>query len=126
MTGLCSVPCSLFLVIAAFSFHGAAAGGVIIEPGRAEVLVAPDASRTVLFAAADMTNHLASIFGKEVPVVTAPSRGKVQIVLGDNEWSRAAGIDVNGLGHRDAFRHRFFEPLVARRQMAFSQTNETR
>ena len=37
MTGLCSVPCSLFLVIAAFSFHGAAAGGVIIEPGRAEV-----------------------------------------------------------------------------------------
>ena len=30
MTGLCSVPCSLFLVIAAFSFHGAAAGGVIM------------------------------------------------------------------------------------------------
>lgn len=77
---------------------------IVMAAGGTEVLVAPNAPRSVLFAASDLTNHLACIFGSAVPLVTEPTVGRVQIVLGDNKWSRAAGIDVDALPHRDAFR----------------------
>ena len=76
---------------------------VVLAPDNAEVLIAPEACPVVRFAAADLTNHLAKVFGRIVAVVTEPTAGKVQIVVGDSRWTREAGIDVSALP-RDAFR----------------------
>ena len=89
--------CGLALAVAGASFGMFAGGGVVLKPGATEVLIAPDAPKTVQFAAIDLTNHLARIFGAEVPVVTAPREGFAQVVLGDSEWTRAAGLDVSKL-----------------------------
>ena len=89
-------------VLSAVSFVGFGGSSVSLRPGGAEVLVAPAAPRTVRFAADDLTNHLSQVLGAAVPVVTTPTDGKVQIVVGDSEWSRAAGIDVAKLP-RDGF-----------------------
>ena len=74
----------------------------VLEPGRMEVVVAKKAPRPVTFAADELTNFLAQAFGTAVPVVRSPSEGKVSIILGENEWSRAAGIDVSA-APRDTF-----------------------
>ena len=89
--------CGLAFAVACASFGVFAGDGVVLTPGRTEVLIAPDAPKTVQFAAIDLTNHLARIFGAEVPVVTAPREGFTQVVLGDSAWTRAAGLDVSKL-----------------------------
>ena len=76
--------------------------GPVLEPGKMEVVVAAKAPRPVTFAAEELTNFLSRAFASAVPVVSSPSEGKVSIVLGDNEWSRAAGIDV-ARSPRDTF-----------------------
>ena len=63
----------LAFAVACASFGVSAGDGVVLTPGRTEVLIAPDAPKTVQFAAIDLTNHLARIFGSEVPVVTPVS-----------------------------------------------------
>ena len=68
----------------------------------AEVVIAPDAPKTVRFAADEMTNLLAQTFGRTVPIMNAPTEGRTSVVLGDNAWSHAAGIDVAGIA-RDGF-----------------------
>lgn len=73
-----------------------------LTPQTTEVVVAPDAPRTVRFAAQEATNFLSRVFGMFVPVVTAPTEDRASIVLGDNVWSRAAGVDVSTLP-RDGF-----------------------
>lgn len=85
------------------------AGEVLFEgeaveliPGRAEVVIAPDAPKSVRFAADEMTNFLSRTFCREVPVVTAPTVGKGSIFLGVNEWSKTAGLDPAKLP-RDSF-----------------------
>ena len=75
---------------------------VVLTPDNAEVLVAPEACPVVRFAADDLTNHLAKVFGRAIDVVTGPTAGKVQVVVGDSRWTREAGIDVDSLP-RDAF-----------------------
>ena len=75
---------------------------VVLAPDNTEVLIAPDACPVVRFAADDLTNHLAMIFGRQVPIVTDPGEGKVQIVVGDSQWTRDAGLDVSALP-RDGF-----------------------
>ena len=79
-----------------------AAGAAVLEPGRTEVVVAPDAPKTVLFAAEEATNFLARALGAPVPIATAPSEGRTPVFLGSNEWTRAAGIDTAPMA-RDAF-----------------------
>ncbi len=78
------------------------AAALTLTPQSTEVVVAPDAPKTVLYAADEMTNALSRAFGRAVPVVTAPTAGKTPVFLGENEWSRRAGIDVQSLA-RDAF-----------------------
>ena len=104
MTAAACATCALVAV--------SAMGNVVLEPGRTEVLVAAKAPKSVLFAAADLTNHLARIFGCEVPVVSRPTSGWIQIAVGDSEWTRAVGIDVDALPHRDAFRIKTAEGRV--------------
>ena len=93
---------SLAFTAACTGLGEASSGPVVLKPSATEVLIAPDAPKTVQFAAADLTNHLCRIFGSAVPVVTEPHEGFVQVVLGDSEWTRAARLDVSKLP-TDAF-----------------------
>ena len=65
---------------------------VTLTPRTTEVVIAKDACPTVRFAAAELTNYLGRIFGAAVPLVNAPTDGKASVILGENEWSRAAGL----------------------------------
>ena len=75
---------------------------VVFTPENSEVVIAPDAPKTVLFAADEATNFLSRVLGAPVPIVTTPSAGRASLVLGDNVYSRKAGIDVAKLP-RDGF-----------------------
>ena len=46
-----------------------------------EIVVAPDAPQTTLFAAKELQSFLSQIFGREVPVVKQISNGKVSFIL---------------------------------------------
>lgn len=81
---------------------GAAFADVKIAADRAEVVLAPDAPKTVLFAAEEMTNFLSRTFARAVPIVAEPTPGAHSIVIGSNAWSRTAGLDTAALA-RDAF-----------------------
>ena len=75
----------------------AAFGGdfATLTTDNAEVVFDRRARETVRFAVFEMTNILSQVLGGPVPAVNKPSgNGKISIVLGDNEWTRAAGIDV--------------------------------
>ena len=87
---------------AACGLTAIAANAVTLTAEDAEVVVAADAPKTVQFAACAATNFLARVFAAPVPVVNAPSDGKVSLILGSNDWSVAAGIDTAAL-KRDAF-----------------------
>ena len=86
----------------AFTVAAFAAGTVEITPDRAEIVVAEKAYPTVKFAGAELAHFLGRAFGGEVPVVAKPTEGKTSIILGDSEWSRAAGISLEGKP-RDTF-----------------------
>ena len=90
------------VILAAAAAGMCAWAGPVLEPGKIEVVVAANAPRPVSFASEELTNFLSRAFGTAVPVVSSPSEGKVSIVLGDNEWPRAAGIDIAS-SPRDAF-----------------------
>ena len=80
----------------------ARSGSVELRPGKVEVVIAADAPKTVKFAAEEMALLLGGCLGAEVPVVNAFTEGRTAIVLGDNKWTRAVGIDVAGM-KRDAY-----------------------
>jgi hypothetical protein len=65
-------------------------------------VAAKGAVPTVRFAAAEMTNYLSRVLGAAVPLSAAPVDGKVNIFLGENEWSRAESLDPKPLV-RDGF-----------------------
>ena len=73
-----------------------------IVPGGVQVVVAKDAVPVVTYAAGELTNFLAQVLGAAVPVAAAPSPERVNVILGENEWSRAAGLDPAPLV-RDGF-----------------------
>ena len=80
---------------AALSGPVAATGGVVLKPGRTEVVVAPEAKPVVRFAADEATNFLSRVFGRAVPVVSAPSGNRtVSVILGESPWAAAAGVSV--------------------------------
>ena len=68
---------------------------VTFSAGNAEVVVAPGTKATsvVGFAAEEATNFLSRVLGAPVPIVNAPTPGKASLVLGENTWSKEAGID---------------------------------
>ena len=76
---------------------------VSVKAGLTDVVVAPQAPEAVRIAAGEMTNLLSRVLGNAIPVVAAPVPGRTSIVLGDNEWSRKAGIAVEAM-RRDEFR----------------------
>ena len=86
-------------------------GGALLRPGATEIVVASDAPKTVLFAAEEMKSLLAQTLGVEVPVVTAPTKGRSALFLGGSAAMRAAGIDVAKLP-RDGFRIKTLDGAV--------------
>ena len=68
----------------------------------AEIVLAEEASDATRIAARELSFFLEKAFGRSVPTVSAPTDGKRSIVLGENAWSRAAGIDPKPLP-RDSF-----------------------
>ena len=81
---------------------GCAPEGVVLDRGGMEVVVAPDAPKTVLFAAGEMTNFLSRVVGADVPLATSPTPGRASIILGCNRWSAEAGLEPSKLP-RDGF-----------------------
>ena len=73
-----------------------------LAPGKVEVVVAAKACPTVKFAAEELARFLGRSLGGEVPVVASPTAGCTPIFLGDSEWSRKAGISLDGR-KRDTF-----------------------
>ena len=62
-----------------------------------QIVIAPKAPSTVRFAAQELQFFLSRILGKDIPVVRNVTPGKVSFILGDNVWSRKAGIDFSKL-----------------------------
>ena len=92
----------LILTVLAVALVAGCGKSLILVPEKTEVVIAPDAPKTVLFAVEEMTNLLSQVLGRPLPVVTAPTPGRNGIYVGDSEWVRKAGIDVAAL-KRDAF-----------------------
>ena len=80
----------------------ARAGAVSLTADSVEVVAARKPYGTTRIAIEEMTNAISRAFGRQVPWVARPTAGKVSIVVGTNEWSAAAGIDVRTLP-RDGF-----------------------
>ncbi len=80
----------------------AASADIRLEADGTEILIDAHAPKTVAFAADELRDFLGQVLGAPIPVVNAPTEGKVSIVLGSNDWSVAAGIDTAAL-KRDAF-----------------------
>ena len=68
-----------------------------IMPGNVEIVTAGDCARPVRFAAEELSYFLEKVLGAEAAQVKSPTDGKVSIILGDNRWSRSAGIDADKL-----------------------------
>ena len=64
---------------------------------NAQIVVDAKAPRTVKFAAQELQYFLSEIFGKKIPMTDKVAEGKVSFVLGDNIWSRKAGMDFTKL-----------------------------
>ena len=91
------------ILLGAFCVAGiGCSSDVRLSVSDTEVVVAADAPKTVVFAADEMTNLLAQVFGRGVPVVTRPTDGKKHVYLGTNAWSASAGVGASGFA-ADAF-----------------------
>lgn len=101
LSGMLAGALALPLAASVTVSHGRG-GAMSVTAQDTEVLVAPNAPSATRFAAQELTNFLSQVFGAAVPLATAPSSSKTAIVVGENEWSRAAGVDVSTL-KRDGF-----------------------
>ena len=72
-------------------------GAMEFKADNTEVAVPSRASGPVQFAAEEMTNFLSRVLGKPVPIVRRINPAKTTIVLGTNDWSAAAGVDISKL-----------------------------
>ena len=85
------------------------AGTVALERGNCSIVVAPKAPDATAFAAEELQAMLGEVLGARPPIVRAPTETGTSVILGENEWSRAAGLDAASL-ERDAFVIRAEEP----------------
>lgn len=78
------------------------AAAIELTAGNAEIVIDRQARAATRFAAQELKTFLDQSLGADVKVVDSPTDGKRQIVLGDCELSRAAGVDLAGKP-RDTF-----------------------
>ena len=93
---------TLTVAVAALACCVAPCRALELTAENGEIVVATNACKVVRFAARELNGILTRTFGAALPVAERPSPGKVSIILGETEWSRAAGIDPSRLG-RDGF-----------------------
>ena len=92
-------------VVSAGTFAVCAADALVLTPEATEVVVAKGAPPSVMFAVEELTNALAGVWGRTVPVLkgaAAAKPGVKRIYLGENEWTSAAGLKPAELP-RDGF-----------------------
>ncbi len=75
--------------------------GVDLLPGSVQVYVDGDACAVVRYAAQELGDALSKVLGRQVPVTNVFLSGYTAVSVGDNAFSRKAGIDVAKLP-RDA------------------------
>ena len=76
---------------------------LILDSESQIVIVVPEKSGAVVrFAGTEMQTFLQQSFGDDVPIVSIPDVRKTSIILGENDYSREAGIDLTQLP-RDGF-----------------------
>ena len=93
-----------------------AVSGVTFERGERQIrtsgrietvskmeIVVPQSNKVLSFAAAELQQFLKKSSGITAPVVKAPTGGKIALILGDNAFSRAAGLDVKKLATEGFF-----------------------
>ena len=68
-----------------------------------EIVLAPDAPKTVRFAAREMSTLLGGVLGEQPKTVVRPTAGKRHLFLGAGQWADAVGVSASALA-RDAFR----------------------
>lgn len=79
-----------------------AADAVTVSFTDAEILVASNASKVVLYAAREMQESFKRMSGVDVPLVTKPTKGRYAFCLGTNIWSVKAGLHPEKL-KRDSY-----------------------
>ena len=77
----------LIVVLMVFGFAAAAFADATVKltADNGEIVIAKDAVPVVRFAAEEARTLLGQAFGRELPVVNAPTPGKASLVLGMNE-----------------------------------------
>ena len=88
--------------LASMTCFAGTSGSVKLTSDGTEVVIAKDAPPCVQFAAQELTNFLSRAYGATIPLACSFTPGKAAIVLGNNEWSRSAGVCVDGFV-RDEF-----------------------
>ena len=81
------------------------ADALTFTPENTEIAISANAVGPVRLAAMEMKEFLSRVFGAPVPIVNKVNPVKATIVLGTNEWSNAAGIDVSTL-RTDGYLHK--------------------
>ena len=67
-----------FLTISALYAAGAT---VKVSPAQAEIVVPPNSSATVRFAAKELQDHLKMVTGKNIPITAQKSNGKYHFIF---------------------------------------------
>ena len=73
-----------------------------LTAGTTEIVIVPKACPVIQLAAQELKNALDKVLSGPVPVVKEISPGKTSFILGDNSWSREAGLQPMS-GVRDSF-----------------------
>ena len=76
--------------------------GVEINSANVEIVLDRKAPAAAVFAAKELKTFLDGSLGAQTEIVNELGGAKKQIVVGENGWSRAAGIDLEGK-KRDTF-----------------------
>ena len=85
-----------------FNLLAALIAGLEINSANVEIVLDRKAPAAAVFAAKELKTFLDGSLGAQTEIVNELGDSKKQIVVGENEWSRAAGIDLEGK-KRDTF-----------------------
>lgn len=75
---------------------------VMVLNARTEIVLPEQSVPVAVFAAKELQDILSQAVGRKLPIVKVPSPNTVSIIVGDNQFSRKLGINLEGL-ERDAF-----------------------
>lgn len=68
-----------------------------LKSTNVEIVTAKDALNITCFAAEELQKFLQQVLDTRIPVVNAPTPGKISFIVGLNAWSKASGIDTKKL-----------------------------